>query len=445
MLCITFWQIDIAILYIVSPNLNEGITLFLFKLFRLGPMVALPLLLYICFEVYKSSVPKTNRFLDKVAKLILNKKMIFLSFISAAIVYGINWTNYGIKDLRLLNNSHLHLDYYFPVYGILNWTFIIHLVAFLILLVALIFVGNSLDHGKMKSFLKTLVISSLILFLFGWTNFVPSYQILVSSIAVLIYSIFILLSFIKMYNDFNTEYLNVVQRQNKLDYIGNLTASLIHEVKNSLSIIKGYSEIIPSIQKLEPQTEKIMGQVITSSNQLSKLVNAYNQFLKNDIEMEFESKNVVNSIKMAAQMMDNMLKEQQVHIEITPENKGVNAYINNTYFTQVFINLIKNAIEATPSDRLERVIKFNVIDFDNTKVIIDMYDCGCGISRDKWDKVFLPYNSSKSEGTGLGLPFCSKVMFSHRGFIDIVSSNSDGTHFRLQIPKNKFVEIDKVS
>ena len=293
--------------------------------------------------------------------------------------------------------------------------------------------------------MTTLVISSLLLFILGLTNFIPSYQVLISSIAVLIYSILILLSFIKMYNDFNHQYLNVVQRQNKLDYIGNMTASLIHEVKNTLSIIKGYSEIIPSIQKLEPQTDKMMKDVIASSKQLSNLVNAYNEFLRNDMDMEMKSENIIKCIEVAKQMMGKKLQENEVLVEINSNKKVVNAYVNETYFTQTLINLIKNAIEATPQDRENKVIKLDVTEYDSNKVIIDMYDSGEGIPPENWDKVFLPYNSTKTEGTGLGLPFCSKVIFSHRGFIDIINSTSEGTHFRIQLPRNKFIEINKDS
>ncbi len=445
MLCITFWQIDISILYMVYPAVDEDIVTLLFRFFRLGPIAALPLILYITYEIYNSSVIRNNKILDKIAKLILNKKVIIVSFISTGIVYGINWTRYGIDHLQKLENSQLNLDYYYPVYGRLALSFNLHLLILLLLLILLAFVSHSIENNKMRSFMTTLVISSLLLFILGLTNFIPSYQVLISSIAVLIYSILILLSFIKMYNDFNHQYLNVVQRQNKLDYIGNMTASLIHEVKNTLSIIKGYSEIIPSIQKLEPQTDKMMKDVIASSKQLSNLVNAYNEFLRNDMDMEMKSENIIKCIEVAKQMMGKKLQENEVLVEINSNKKVVNAYVNETYFTQTLINLIKNAIEATPQDRENKVIKLDVTEYDSNKVIIDMYDSGEGIPPENWDKVFLPYNSTKTEGTGLGLPFCSKVIFSHRGFIDIINSTSEGTHFRIQLPRNKFIEINKDS
>ncbi|WP_404457194.1 sensor histidine kinase [Oceanobacillus kapialis] len=429
----------------VYPALDEDIVTLLFRFFRLGPIAALPLILYITYEIYNSSVIRNNKILDKIAKLILNKKVIIVSFISTGIVYGINWTHYGIDHLQKLENSQLNLDYYYPVYGRLALSFNLHLLILLLLLILLAFVSHSIENNKMRSFMTTLVISSLLLFILGLTNFIPSYQVLISSIAVLIYSILILLSFIKMYNDFNHQYLNVVQRQNKLDYIGNMTASLIHEVKNSLSIIKGYSEIIPSIQKLEPQTDKMMKDVIASSKQLSNLVDAYNEFLRNDMDMEMKSENIIKCIEVAKKMMGKKLQENEVVVEINSNKKVVNAYVNETYFTQALINLIKNAIEATPQDRENKVIKLDVTEYDNNKVIIDMYDSGEGIPPENWDKVFLPYNSTKTEGTGLGLPFCSKVIFSHRGFIDIINSTSEGTHFRIQLPRNKFIEISKDS
>nr|WP_144928230.1 HAMP domain-containing sensor histidine kinase [Paenibacillus bovis] len=443
MLCITFWQIDVSILYIGSPYLNEQTTLILFKLFRIGPIAALPLILFITYELYKTSVSKPKNFLGKIENAMLNKGMVIVAFISTGIVYAINWTSFGIEGLTKYENKTLGMVYYYPIYGDLQFSFFLHLIVLLLFLILLVFVSKSINNNKMKSFIKTLVISSIILFCLGLTNFIPSYQILISSIAVLIYSIFILIAFIKMYNALNADYLNVVQRQNKLDYIGNMTASLIHEVKNSLSIIKGYSEIIPSLQKLEPHTDEMMRHVITSSQQLSNLVNAYNQFLKNDLVMAFKSQDVVHCIHVAKQVCDKLLKENRIKVKITSDSKVIPAYINETYFTQVLVNLIKNSIEAIPEDRENREIVFHVKDVNHKKVIIDMFDCGCGIPPEDWDKVFLPYNSTKVEGTGLGLPFCNKVLFSHRGFIDIMKSTPEGTHFRIQLPKSKFIEIEK--
>ena len=163
------------------------------------------------------------------------------------------------------------------------------------------------------------------------------------------------------------------------------------------------------------------------------------------MDMEMKSENIIKCIEVAKQMMGKKLQENEVLVEINSNKKVVNAYVNETYFTQTLINLIKNAIEATPQDRENKVIKLDVTEYDSNKVIIDMYDSGEGIPPENWDKVFLPYNSTKTEGTGLGLPFCSKVIFSHRGFIDIINSTSEGTHFRIQLPRNKFIEINKES
>ncbi|WP_077624226.1 sensor histidine kinase [Sediminibacillus massiliensis] len=442
MLCITLWQIDISVLYAVKSGISDSVSLFLFKLFRIGPIAALPVILFIAYEVCNGFKPGNNRLIDRMAKRILSKKTLYAAFLSAVLVYGINWSSLGVERLVILENEQLDFHYFYPVYGDWGFAFFIHLALLLFILLLLIIVSNSMEKSIMKSFIKTLVVSSLALFLLGLINLVPGYQLLISSIAVLIFSIVVMLSFIKMYNELNMEYLSVVHRQNKLDSMGNVTASLIHEVNNSLSVIKGYSEIIPSIQKLEPQTAKMMGHVITSSKQLSNLVNAYKRFLRNDFELEFENKDIIRCIQTAEEIMDDKLQESGTVIDIMSEKKAVRGHINETYLIQALVNLIKNAIEAIPPGRVKRVIRFEVCEI-NQQVVIDMKDCGSGIDQENWEKVFLPYNSNKADGLGLGLPFCNKVMYSHRGSIDIVESNAEGTCFRLQLPKTKFAEVER--
>lgn len=108
---------------------------------------------------------------------------------------------------------------------------------------------------------------------------------------------------------------------------------------------------------------------------------------------------------------------------------------------QVFINLIKNSIEAIPEDRKDKRIAIQ-IEVDQEMIMIHFKDTGTGIGQEQWESVFNPFLSLKSEGMGLGLPYVKKIVIEHLGNIRIVESSTEGTHFQIEIPQNGILNMD---
>ena len=102
-------------------------------------------------------------------------------------------------------------------------------------------------------------------------------------------------------------------------------------------------------------------------------------------------------------------------------------FVNKTYLQQVFINLIKNSLEAIPNERATRKITIK-IDILNDHIAINFYDTGTGIPSENWETIFDPFITFKDTGMGLGLPFVKKIIFEHRGDIFVVDSTDAGTH-----------------
>lgn len=116
------------------------------------------------------------------------------------------------------------------------------------------------------------------------------------------------------------------------------------------------------------------------------------------------------------------------------DHKPIFVFVNKTYLQQVFINLLKNSIEAIPSDSNYRKIMIDC-HLSQERVVIDFYDTGTGIPPERWKTIFDPFISNKDSGLGLGLPFVKKMIFEHRGDIEIIESTNTGTHMQIQIPQ----------
>jgi signal transduction histidine kinase len=99
---------------------------------------------------------------------------------------------------------------------------------------------------------------------------------------------------------------------------------------------------------------------------------------------------------------------------------------------RVFNNLIKNAIQAIPDGRQGRIeISLKV---EAGKVLISIKDNGVGIESSKLGKIFVPYFTTKSTGTGLGLAMVKQIVENHRGSIDFETETGTGTTFFIELP-----------
>jgi nitrogen-specific signal transduction histidine kinase len=101
---------------------------------------------------------------------------------------------------------------------------------------------------------------------------------------------------------------------------------------------------------------------------------------------------------------------------------------------QVFSNIIDNAIDAMESTTGERRLEFAIQNNGAGMAAVRIRDNGCGIADDKIAKIFNPFYTSKTNGTGLGLGVAKKVIDSHRGTIEVHSQVGHGTEFVLAIP-----------
>ncbi|MGX2959525.1 sensor histidine kinase [Peribacillus sp. JNUCC 23] len=439
MLSISFWQIDIAVLYL-KGILSEELILWLFKFFRAGPTFMIPLVFYLSYVTVKkhSAYIKDNQFYRPLVS-IFTRKVLVLLVVWSTFVFIVNLTDYGVSGLREVQITNTNNTFYFPEYGRLHSLYVFHTASFLIFIAFSYFVSKFIQNIYLKGFLGTFSLCSFLLYLSGFLNFVPGAGALYSSLGVIIFSVIIIFSFVKMNTMMTINYNRLLERQKKLDYTGNLTASLVHEVKNSLQIIKGYSKLMSELTPLPEQGKNMNEMIQIAADQLHDLTVNYTEYIKYK-SIEFKMFDLNEIIDQAIELSIESLKENSVEISFEKKYKTLKAYVNHTYMKQVFVNLIKNSLEAIPQERKIRRIALST-QVEGDKIIIDIVDTGTGVPLENWDAIFDPFISFKKEGLGLGLPFIKKIIFEHRGNIKIVDSSSHGTHFQIILPQYVFSDF----
>ncbi|WP_010529162.1 sensor histidine kinase [Lentibacillus jeotgali] len=435
MVLITIWQFDVGILYF-GDVLSEDVILFLFKLLRAGPTFSIIVMFYITYIFLKDrpAMLKTISGPTKVFLKIFNKKVLVFISVWSGIIYIINWTDLGIKGLSL-HRSTLTFSHYFPEYGPLAWLYIVHMSSFIVFLLIVSVVAQKIVNQSFKTFLKSFCLHSIIwLIVPGYLNFSSETGAISSSIGVVIFSAAIVHEFIKLNTSMKENYYQLMERQKKLDYTGNLAGSLIHEVKNTNEIIRGFSK---SLNKSETMTEQEQGSlemIQKSSAHLGDLVNNYKVYMKSAEQM-MKKEDLESIIGHAIDFSSSMREEHDVEIEFVNLYKQLTVYVNRTNLEQVFINLIKNSIEAMPEERENRKITIST-ELDNEMILIHFKDTGEGISPENWESVFDPFISFGESGMGMGLPFVKKTIIEHLGDIRVAGSSSRGTHFQIELPLN---------
>lgn len=225
----------------------------------------------------------------------------------------------------------------------------------------------------------------------------------------------------------------VAFQNDKLAMLGKIAAAIAHEIRNPLTSIRGFIQLlVPDLESLGKQE---YARVI-----LSEIDRA------NDIIFEF-----LNSSKPTAPLKQTilvglLLKETILLSESEAHMRGceLNCEIFDSYMTvsidvkqikQVLLNMIKNAMDAIDDVRDGRKGRIDVIARrEGTNAVIIIRDNGKGIDRPMLARLFDPFYTTKDTGTGLGLSVCDRIIGNHGGVIRVESQVNVGTEFSIYLP-----------
>lgn len=219
-------------------------------------------------------------------------------------------------------------------------------------------------------------------------------------------------------------------REKHLKSLAVLTAGLAHEIRNPLTAIKGYAQYLKEEVSSE---EELSGDVNVILNEVERLNLTLNKFL--DFAKPDEAKFVVGDI-------NKVLKETEELFKIQLGDRKIKCYLNlgdipktsfdESQIKRVFSNIILNAMEAI--NTCGSITFDSWYNGDLKAIYIKISDTGKGIKEEELDRIFDPFYTTKENGTGLGLPLCSKIIETHGGYIEVNSKYGIGTTFTICLP-----------
>lgn len=255
------------------------------------------------------------------------------------------------------------------------------------------------------------------------------------------YSIEKLHKYIRELNISNEKLANVqeaLRHSEKLAGMGQLSAGIAHELNNPLGVITMYSNIIKEELPADSQMLQDVDLIVEQADRCRKIVGGLLNFARKN-QLNLVETDVV---KLARHSIDSVIVPEMVAIELNASIDDPIAMVDYDQMTQVFTNLLKNAIEAMPS---KGFIKFNV-NGNNDNITMSITDSGSGIAPEHMDKLFTPFFTTKGigKGTGLGLPIIYGIVKMHKGDINVQSNvdslnGATGTTFTITFPRNRLI------
>jgi signal transduction histidine kinase len=213
--------------------------------------------------------------------------------------------------------------------------------------------------------------------------------------------------------------------------LGEMSAGIAHEFKNSLATISGYAQMIRSETKpaeIRESADKILDQ----TRALAHVVTEFLRFAK-PLEISYETIAMKSLVERVAEELHETIPQCQVTCEgAFEELPGDEALIR-----QALLNLARNGAEAAREAGAEpRVMMSGTIeDLGGRRwQRVCVSDNGPGIPQEDLPKIFLPFYTTKSEGTGLGLAVVQKVALQHGGSIEARNRSGGGAEFLLWLP-----------
>ncbi|WLR43275.1 ATP-binding protein [Bacillus carboniphilus] len=221
----------------------------------------------------------------------------------------------------------------------------------------------------------------------------------------------------------------------KLAIAGQLAAGIAHEVRNPLTSINGFLQLIYR----EGREDRQYFQIIFDEIKRIEVVLSELLMLAKPQAIYFQEVNVVEVVQQVVTFTQSNATLHNINIEFI--NKGNDIYIlcDENQLKQVFINLIKNSIEAMNNGGNILVTSYR----KNGQAVITIEDEGMGMTDEQIEKLGEPFFTTKEKGTGLGMTVCLRIIKDHQGQLHVKSVPGKGTKISISIPVTDSVLVNQ--
>ena len=219
----------------------------------------------------------------------------------------------------------------------------------------------------------------------------------------------------------------LVIQSEKLKVAGEIAAGVAHEIRNPMTVISGFIQMMIADEKspYREYTELIQSEIERIDTIISEFL-----VLSRPQANTYRPVDIRHILNEVTALFSIEFQNRLILFSLEADGKCTTINGNANQIKQVFINLIKNAVEAIDQDG-QILIR---ISSNEDHVCIVIKDSGIGIPPHLLDRIFEPFYTTKSEGTGLGMMITTKIIQEHQGVISISSQENAGTEVVIRLP-----------
>ncbi|WP_088105610.1 EAL domain-containing protein [Halalkalibacter urbisdiaboli] len=214
-------------------------------------------------------------------------------------------------------------------------------------------------------------------------------------------------------------------RSEKLSLVGELAAGVAHEIRNPITSIKGFIQLIQQGQIKDEYFDIILPEF----NRVEGIIKEFLSLAKPQ-EIQLKEVSISRLLREVETLLESEAHLRNVQFSSTIEPNLPRIMCDKNQMKQVVINIVKNSIEAMTDGGL---ITFDV-KAENEHLLIKVIDNGVGISQERLQRLGEPFYSNKEKGTGLGLMLCYRIVRKHNGTLTIKSKEKIGTTVEIRLP-----------
>jgi len=239
----------------------------------------------------------------------------------------------------------------------------------------------------------------------------------------------------------NSKMFERIRERDRLAVLGEMSAGLAHEIRNPLSAIKGAAQYLdPS--SVGDDASQFLKIIIEEADRLNQVVDQFLDYSR-PFHAHKDPTDINRIIEQTTRLLSTGFNEQDIDIKLELQADLPLVDANAPQLTQVFINLLNNAMESMPGGgQLLVRTKLRSSGFGSWSglrrhtgaVEVQVVDTGRGISPSQQDRLFVPFFTTKEHGTGLGLSISQRIIEHHGGEIRVRSKEGEGSTFTVVLP-----------
>ena len=210
---------------------------------------------------------------------------------------------------------------------------------------------------------------------------------------------------------------------NKLSHV------LTHEIMNTIAPIISLSQTLSAYPDNSEKTLRGLHIIQAQSERLLEFTESFRRlsYLPQPERKRFSLTALLQNLQ---ELLSTDFQENQIHFTLTCQPEFIDMDGDENQLSQVLLNLLRNSIQALDG-RTDGAIE--IYAYRDEHISIDVTDNGPGIPDELQEKIFIPFFTTKSEGTGIGLSLCRQIIRNHNGHLSILESRPDKTIFHIDI------------